>query len=135
MLGFPSIAANTRDAISLPPGYSASVLISWGQPLHKNAPAFDPSGNGSAKAQEQQFGDNNDGMSLFAFPGDDNRALMAINNELFPAGLPAAKEGGFKPLFDLPSKQDRVAVAKQQPDVSMGQELHRQPADSADRHV
>nr|BFE93530.1 hypothetical protein GCM10020185_40660 [Pseudomonas brassicacearum subsp. brassicacearum] len=58
----------------------------------KNAPAFDPSGNGTARAQEVQFGDNNDGMSLFPFPGDNNRALMAINNEytnyryLFPHG-------------------------------------------------
>ena len=81
LLGFTSIAAATSDTITLPPGYSASVLISWGQPLHKSAPAFDPSGNGTAKAQEQQFGDNNDGMSLFAFPDDRNRALMAINNE------------------------------------------------------
>ncbi|WP_445571225.1 PhoX family protein [Pseudomonas sp. E102] len=92
MLGFDSIAAATTDTITLPPGYKASVLISWGQPLQKNAPAFDPSGNGTARAQEVQFGDNNDGMSLFPFPGDENRALMAINNEytnyryLFPHG-------------------------------------------------
>ncbi|SEH99114.1 PhoX family protein [Pseudomonas asplenii] len=81
LLGFDSIAAATSDSLSLPPGYTSSVLISWGQPLEKNGPAFDPSGNGTAKAQEVQFGDNNDGMSLFPFPGDDNRALMAINNE------------------------------------------------------
>ncbi|KIH81175.1 PhoX family protein [Pseudomonas batumici] len=81
LLGFDSIAAATRDTLTLPPGYSASVLISWGQPLAKQGPAFDPSGNGTAKAQEVQFGDNNDGMSLFPFPGDDNRALLAINNE------------------------------------------------------
>ncbi|UVJ43674.1 PhoX family phosphatase [Pseudomonas sp. LS1212] len=81
LLGFQGIAAATGDTISLPPGYKASVLISWGQPLHQDGPAFDPSGNGSAKAHEQQFGDNNDGMSLFPFPGDNNRALMAINNE------------------------------------------------------
>ncbi|SFB33317.1 hypothetical protein SAMN03159488_03090 [Pseudomonas sp. NFIX10] len=92
LLGFNSIAAATADTITLPPGYKASVLISWGQPLQKNAPAFDPSGNGTARAQEAQFGDNNDGMSLFEFPGDKNRALMAINNEytnyryLFPHG-------------------------------------------------
>ena len=92
LLGFNSIAAATADTITLPPGYKASVLISWGQPLRKNAPAFDPSGNGTARAQEEQFGDNNDGMSLFEFPGDKNRALMAINNEytnyryLFPHG-------------------------------------------------
>ncbi len=92
LLGFNSIAAATADTITLPPGYKSSVLISWGQPLQKNAPAFDPSGNGTARAQEVQFGDNNDGMSLFPFPGDNNRALMAINNEytnyryLFPHG-------------------------------------------------
>ena len=92
MLGFDGIAAATTDTITLPPGYKASVLISWGQPLQKNAPAFDPSGNGTARAQEVQFGDNNDGMSLFPMPGDENRALMAINNEytnyryLFPHG-------------------------------------------------
>ncbi|MDY7566877.1 PhoX family phosphatase [Pseudomonas sp. RTC3] len=83
LLGFASIPASTQDSISLPPGYKASVLISWGQPLHTDGPAFDPSGKGSAKAQEAQFGDNNDGMSLFPFPGkeNDHRALMAINNE------------------------------------------------------
>ncbi|WP_210641545.1 MULTISPECIES: PhoX family phosphatase [unclassified Pseudomonas] len=81
LLGFASIAAATSDTITLPPGYKSSVLISWGQPLQKNAPAFDPSGNGTARAQEMQFGDNNDGMSLFPFPGDNDRALMAINNE------------------------------------------------------
>jgi hypothetical protein len=92
LLGFDSVAAATRDTLTLPPGYTSSVLISWGQPLAKNGPAFDPSGNGTAKAQEVQFGDNNDGMSLFPFPGDDNRALMAINNEytnyryLYPHG-------------------------------------------------
>ncbi|WP_407314564.1 PhoX family protein [Pseudomonas sp. nanlin1] len=81
LLGFKGIAANTGDGINLPAGYEARVLISWGQPLHRNGPAFDPSGKGSAQDQEQQFGDNNDGMSLFPFADDKNRALMAINNE------------------------------------------------------
>ncbi|MGE8350898.1 MAG: PhoX family protein [Pseudomonas protegens] len=92
LLGFAGIAAATSDNITLPAGYKSSVLISWGQPLIKNGPAFDPSGNGTAQAQEVQFGDNNDGMSLFAFPDDKHRALMAINNEytnyryLYPHG-------------------------------------------------
>ena len=97
LLGFDSISAATRDTITLAPGYRAKVLISWGQPLQANGPAFDPSGNGSAAAQEVQFGDNNDGMSLFTFPDDPNRALLAINNEytnyryLYPhGGLPAS---------------------------------------------
>jgi len=99
LLGFDSIKAATTDSISLPPGYRSSVLISWGQPLHAAGPAFDPGGNGSARDQEVQFGDNNDGMSLFAFADDPNRALMAINNEytnyryLYPhGGMPASLE-------------------------------------------
>ncbi|WP_430447147.1 MAG: PhoX family protein [Pseudomonas piscis] len=99
LLGFASIPSATSDTITLPPGYKSSALISWGQPLHKNGPAFDPSGNGTALAQEVQFGDNNDGMSLFAFPDDRHRALMAINNEytnyryLYPhGGLPQSAE-------------------------------------------
>jgi secreted PhoX family phosphatase len=81
LLGFDSIAAATTDTVTLPPGYRASVLISWGQPLHADGPAFHPKGENSAAQQEVQFGDNNDGMSLFPFPGEPDRALMAINNE------------------------------------------------------
>ncbi len=99
LLGFDSISAATADTITLPPGYRSSVLISWGQPLQTGGPAFDPSGNGTASAQEVQFGDNNDGMSLFAFADDPNRALMAINNEytnyryLYPhGGSPASAQ-------------------------------------------
>lgn len=81
LLGFSGIAASTADTVTLPPGYSARPLISWGQPLHAHGPAFDAKGGNSAADQEVQFGDNNDGMSLFPFPGEPDRALMAINNE------------------------------------------------------
>ncbi|EPM52904.1 Tat (twin-arginine translocation) pathway signal sequence domain-containing protein [Pseudomonas syringae pv. actinidiae ICMP 19071] len=81
LLGFESIPTATADSISLPKGYTSSVLISWGQPLQADGPAFDPSGKGTTQAQEVQFGDNNDGMCLFPMPGHKDRALMAINNE------------------------------------------------------
>ena len=79
LLGFSAIPASTADEIAIAPGYRAEVLISWGEPLVDGAPAFDPQGNNSAADQEKQFGDNNDGMSFFAI--DDNRGVMAINNE------------------------------------------------------
>lgn len=79
LLGFTAIPASTADEIAIAPGYRAEVLISWGEPLVDGAPAFDPQGNNSAADQEKQFGDNNDGMSFFAI--DDNRGVMAINNE------------------------------------------------------
>jgi secreted PhoX family phosphatase len=79
LLGFKAIPASTADDIAIAPGYRAEVLISWGEPLVNGAAAFDPHGNNSAADQEKQFGDNNDGMSFFAI--DDNRGVMAINNE------------------------------------------------------
>jgi hypothetical protein len=39
--------------------------------------------------------------------GDENNGF----DQLFPAGLPAAKTGGFRPLFDLSAKADQVAAA------------------------
>jgi hypothetical protein len=116
LLGFESIPSSTADSISLPPGYRSSVLISWGQPLQTNGPAFDPVGKGTAKMQEVQFGDNNDGMSLFTFPGDNpdtaSRALMAINNEYT----------NYRYLFDHgkdPQSEDDVHKAQASEGVSV----------------
>ena len=81
LLGFDNIAASTADTITLPPGYRFDVLISWGQPLHQDSAAYRGDGSNSAEEQLGQFGENNDGMSFFPWPGDANRALMAINNE------------------------------------------------------
>ncbi|WP_457977363.1 PhoX family phosphatase [Ectopseudomonas composti] len=99
LMGFANIAATNADTITLPPGYSFSTLISWGQPLHAGGPAFKGDGSNSAAEQLLQFGDNTDGMSFFPWPGDANRALLAINNEyvnyryLLPHGeLPKSAE-------------------------------------------
>jgi len=81
LIGFANTPASTADTLVVPPGYRASVLISWGQPLHADGPAFRPDGSPSAADQAVQFGDNNDGMAFYPFPDDPDRALMAINNE------------------------------------------------------
>jgi secreted PhoX family phosphatase len=81
LLGFSNLPASTADTVTLPPGYNAKVLISWGQPLEADGPAFKPAGGNTAAEQLRQFGDNNDGMSFFPWPNEPDRALMAINNE------------------------------------------------------
>ncbi|MCL9777139.1 PhoX family phosphatase [Vibrio sp. S4B1] len=77
LLGFDAIAISTADTIEVPEGYQADVLISWGDAIKKGAPAFSQSND--AKAQEMQFGDNNDGMTFFLI--SDDRAVLAVNNE------------------------------------------------------
>jgi len=79
LLNFKAIPASTADSFVVPEGYTATPLISWGDPILADAPAFDQSGTQNAAAQAGQFGDNTDGMSLF--PLNENRALLAVNNE------------------------------------------------------
>jgi secreted PhoX family phosphatase len=76
-MGFNAITISTADTIEVYQGYQADVLVSWGDPIFKNAPAF--SQKADSKAQEMQFGDNNDGMTFF--PLSDTRAVLAVNNE------------------------------------------------------
>ncbi len=79
LLGFTAMPISTSDEFIVPEGYIAQPLISWGDPILKNTPAFDESGTQASSAQAGQFGDNTDGMSLF--PLSENRALLAVNNE------------------------------------------------------
>ncbi|WP_341663544.1 PhoX family phosphatase [Vibrio sp.] len=79
LLNFDAVPASTKDTFIVPKGYKATPLISWGDPLFADSPKFDPSGKQDSKAQLKQFGDNNDGMSLF--PISKDRAVIAVNNE------------------------------------------------------
>lgn len=79
LLNFESIPVSTSDEIVVPKGYKAKPLLSWGDPIFPGAPDFDQSGKQDSNAQQRQFGDNTDGMSLF--PISEDRAVIAVNNE------------------------------------------------------
>lgn len=75
---FDQIAANSDDAVTVPPGYRAEVVVRWGDPLWSDAPEFDPATRGNAASQARAFGDNTDGMDIFPH---DGRLLLTVNNE------------------------------------------------------
>jgi len=79
LLNFVQVPVSTSDTIIVPKGYSASNLMSWGDPIFPNAPVFNPDGKQDSAAQTMQFGDNTDGMSLFQL--SDDHAVLAVNNE------------------------------------------------------
>jgi uncharacterized protein len=76
--GFTPIPIGTDAEVHVPEGYSAQVLMRWGDPLFSDAPAFDPETGVTAEGQSRAVGDNTDGMEMFVIGG---RQVLAVNNE------------------------------------------------------
>lgn len=67
------------DKVVVPEGFVWSTIISWGDPIISGAPEFDFEKQ-SAKAQEGQFGYNNDYTVLIP-SRDGNHGTLVCNNE------------------------------------------------------
>lgn len=82
-LTFPETAPGVRPDHAVAEGYSAKVLIRWGDPILPDAPAFDPARQ-TAAAQAGQFGTNNDFLVFLPLPfgstGSDH-GLLWLNHE------------------------------------------------------
>ena len=91
-IGFDSVPANVipmTDGVTVPEGYTARVLISWGDSL-SSAPDWDPAGAMDEATQLHCFGAHNDGMHYFPFPGKrwgNDRGLLVCNHEYVDPGL------------------------------------------------
>jgi secreted PhoX family phosphatase len=91
LLGFKGIEVSTADTVVVPPGYTAEVLISWGEPVSKG-PEFKQDASNSSEDQARQWGSHNDGLVYFPIDGS-RRGLLVENNEyadeglLFPDGI------------------------------------------------
>ncbi|MEU9786515.1 PhoX family protein, partial [Streptomyces phaeochromogenes] len=79
-LRFTPVAPNTADAVTVPVGYGQNVVIRWGEPILRGAPAFDPDKQ-TTKAQAGQFGYNCDFLALLPLPGERGRQLLVANHE------------------------------------------------------
>lgn len=94
-IGFTAVPANIApmsDAVTVPSGYSARVMLAWGDSLG-NAPHWDPSTEMTEAVQLNTFGAHIDGMHFFPFPvtgagGIGNkRGLLVTNHEYNDPGL------------------------------------------------
>jgi secreted PhoX family phosphatase len=79
-LRFDTVAPNKADAVVTPAGYRQDVLISWGDPILRGAPAFEPN-HQSAARQAAQFGYNNDYLALVDLPHESCRKVLVANHE------------------------------------------------------
>ncbi len=88
MLGFVAIATSSTDAVVVPSGYVAEPFLPWGEPINALAPAWADDASQGWVEQEQQVGDNHDGMTFFGFnsagtgPGTrSDEGLLVMNHE------------------------------------------------------
>ncbi|BES70128.1 PhoX family phosphatase [Marinobacter nanhaiticus D15-8W] len=95
-LGFESIAGSKTDAIVVPPGYSAQVLIPWGTPLNDLAPEWSENLAFTPTIQENSVGMHHDGMYFFPLSEDtaSNDFILALNNEYIDQGALWAPQNG-----------------------------------------
>ncbi len=82
-LTFEEIPHGVGRDVRVAPGYSARVLIRWGDKVTADAPAFDVD-NQTAAAQENQFGYNNDFIAYMPLPrgsANSTNGLLCVNHE------------------------------------------------------
>jgi secreted PhoX family phosphatase len=86
LLGFAAVPKSLSDVVSVPAGYSVSVLYALGDPLTASASAY--KNDGTDSDFEQRGGDHHDGMEWFGLSSAGtpsttsvDRGLLAINHE------------------------------------------------------
>ncbi len=86
LLGFVPVAKSLADSVSVPAGYTASVLYALGDPLAASTPAY--KNDGTDTDFDNRAGDHHDGMEWFglsatgsASTSSVDRGLLAMNHE------------------------------------------------------
>ncbi|MGJ7571201.1 PhoX family protein [Variovorax sp. RB2P76] len=104
VLGFKAVPKHLADTVSVPPGYTASVLYRLGDPIASDVPAYKNDGSDDAATYDRRAGDHHDGMTFFGIdasnrwdPTHATRGLLVMNHEsitpvfLHPAGQTVAR--------------------------------------------
>jgi len=110
-LGFTAVAKSLADTVTVPAGYSFSVLYSLGDPIAAGVSAYANDGSDAAAGFAQRSGDHHDGMHYFGLEanggygtGSSDRSLLCMNHE------------ATTPLFLHPTGQTIVAGVRTIPD-------------------
>jgi len=82
-IGFTPVPTSTADSLTVPPEYTAQVLVPWGTPLVAGVAWAKDASNTSAE-QEQQVGFNHDGIHYFPLSSGkqgNSRGVLVMNHE------------------------------------------------------
>lgn len=87
-LGFNPVAKSLADVVTVPAGYTASVLYRLGDPIASGVAAYKNDGSDDATTYDRRAGDHHDGMTYFGMnasnkwdPAGASRGLLVMNHE------------------------------------------------------
>ncbi|MES2538907.1 MAG: PhoX family phosphatase [Pseudomonadota bacterium] len=96
-LNFTAVQKSLDDVLTVPAGYTATVLYRLGDPIHAAVPEYRNDGTDSAASHALRAGDHHDGMHYFGLKNNgayseksSDRGLLCMNHEaITPAYLHA----------------------------------------------
>jgi len=86
-LGFKAVPKSRADVVSVPEGYTATVLYRLGDPIATNVPAYKNDGSDAAASFAHRAGDHHDAIEYFGmgrdgrYGGNSTRGLLVMNHE------------------------------------------------------
>ena len=105
-LGFKAVAKHRNDVVTVPEGYTSTVLYRLGDPIAANVPAYRNDGSDAASSFAHRAGDHHDAIQYFGLGQDGRysasgsaRGLLVMNHEaitppfLHPNGVTASGSG------------------------------------------
>lgn len=89
-LSFNPVAKSVADALTVPAGYTATILMATGDPLNNATPAYSNLGTDDAASFEFRVGDHHDGMRYFGLnaagtaidPSNASKGVLCSNHEV-----------------------------------------------------
>ena len=94
-LAFEAVRGSRTDAVVVPDGYTAQVLVPWGTPL-QTGDTWQAEQRMTSERQAESVGMHHDGMAGFALDADNasRRFVLALNNEYIDQTALWAPQGG-----------------------------------------
>ena len=97
LLGFTAVAKSMMDVVTVPAGYTVSVLYALGDPLTAATPAY--KNDGTDADFENRAGDHHDGMEWFGLGTDGKPSTSAIASGLLAMNHEATTDEKLSSFF------------------------------------
>jgi len=97
LLSFAAVAKTMADTVTVPAGYTASVIYALGDPLTAATPAY--KNDGTDTGFENRAGDHHDGMEWFGLDASGKSSLSAIDRGLLAVNHEATTDEKLSSFF------------------------------------